>query len=48
MPFILVCGNPSSGKSKRSDELKQHFSDKTVHIISDHSIGVDRNLVYAG
>ncbi|XP_071139341.1 protein KTI12 homolog [Mytilus edulis] len=47
MPFVLICGFPSSGKSTRAQQLKEHFKAKTVNVISDHSIGVDRNSVYA-
>ncbi|KAL4216392.1 kti12 [Mactra antiquata] len=49
MPFILLCGFPSSGKSRRASELEEFFKnkcEKSVNVISDHSIGVDRNKVY--
>ncbi|XP_070536015.1 protein KTI12 homolog [Ptychodera flava] len=50
MPLILMCGLPCSGKTRRADELKRHLEskyDKTVHIVSDHTIQVDRNTVYS-
>ncbi|KAH3707066.1 protein KTI12 homolog [Dreissena polymorpha] len=50
MPFILICGNPSCGKSRRTEELKKYFENeqkKTVVVFSDHNTGVDRNKVYA-
>ncbi|XP_006811965.1 protein KTI12 homolog [Saccoglossus kowalevskii] len=50
MPLVLMCGLPCSGKTKRAEELKKYIEvnkAKDVHIVSDHSIGVDRNYVYA-
>ncbi|XP_021354566.1 protein KTI12 homolog [Mizuhopecten yessoensis] len=50
MPCIVVCGFPCSGKSTRTEEIKQYLETqckRSVTVISDHSIGVDRNLVYA-
>ncbi|XP_060560843.1 protein KTI12 homolog [Ruditapes philippinarum] len=49
MPLILMCGFPSSGKSKRANELEKYFSNecqKKVTVISDHTIGVNRNETY--
>ena len=51
MPFILICGFPSSGKSKRAEELKNYLEQehkKSVTVISDHNTGVNRNEVYEG
>ena len=51
MPFVLICGYPSSGKTKRSEELASYLRDKldkTVHIISDHTLNIDKNDIYAG
>lgn len=39
MPLILMCGFPSSGKTKRSLELKEYFEnekDKAVTIVSEN------------
>ncbi|KAK3102390.1 hypothetical protein FSP39_011051, partial [Pinctada imbricata] len=50
MPLVIICGFPSSGKSRRSEELKKYLQEelkKTVHIISDTSIGIDKNDVYS-
>lgn len=50
MPFVLLCGFPCSGKTTRTEQLRKHIEDthpnRTVHIVSDHLIGVDRNTVY--
>ncbi|XP_077993837.1 protein KTI12 homolog [Glandiceps talaboti] len=49
MPLVIMCGLPSSGKTKRSEELQKYLesqTDKSVHVISDHSVGVDKNYVY--
>ena len=51
MPLVLICGFPSSGKSKRAAELKEHLEgkcNKVVKVISDHFLGVNRNNVYEG
>ena len=51
MPLIIMCGFPASGKTKRANEIKQYIeqnSGKTVNIIGDHSMGVNRNTVYEG
>ena len=51
MPFVLVCGFPSSGKSKRTEDLRDYLSENTgriIHVISDHTLGFDKNKVYAG
>lgn len=45
-----MCGFPSSGKTKRTEELKVYFESKlskTVHIISDDSLKINKNEVYA-
>lgn len=39
MPLIMLCGFPSSGKSKRSLELKEYLENeknKTVTIVSEN------------
>ena len=52
MPFVLFCGLPASGKTKRAEELKTYitekYPDRNVNIVSDHNFGVNRNKVYAG
>ena len=51
MPFVLICGFPSSGKSKRTEDLRDYLSENTgriIHVISDHTLGLDKNKVYAG
>lgn len=51
MPFVLVCGYPSSGKSKRTEDIRNYLSEQTerlVHVISDHTLKFDKNKVYAG
>ena len=51
MPFIILCGFPSSGKTSRSLELKEYFGNtrnlRTV-IISEHDRGLQRNFLYSG
>ncbi|KAG5887931.1 hypothetical protein JTB14_003027 [Gonioctena quinquepunctata] len=53
MPFILVTGVPSSGKTTRSLELKAFFEEqgKEVHLISEYDqilrAGFDKNSLYA-
>ncbi|XP_067653808.1 protein KTI12 homolog [Haliotis asinina] len=51
MPLVVLCGFPSSGKTKRANELKKHieakYPNKKIHVVSDHNSGVERNTVYA-
>ncbi|XP_071493133.1 protein KTI12 homolog [Diadema antillarum] len=50
MPLVLLCGFPSSGKSKRAEELKAFIEssyNRKVHSISDENVGIDKNTVYA-
>ncbi|XP_046378253.2 protein KTI12 homolog [Haliotis rufescens] len=51
MPLVVLCGFPSSGKTRRTNELKKHvetnYPNKKIHIVSDHNNGVERNSVYA-
>lgn len=54
MPFIIITGVPSSGKTKRTLELKKYFKDqgKEVHIVSEYEeikkAGFDKNAFYLG
>lgn len=51
MALVVVCGQPSSGKSKASlclaDALKESESKETVKIINEDSLHLDRNQSYA-
>ncbi|XP_030751476.1 protein KTI12 homolog [Sitophilus oryzae] len=53
MPLIVITGVPCSGKTTRSNELKQFFEEqgKDVHIISEYDqiikAGFDKNAFYA-
>ncbi|GAB1605841.1 protein KTI12 homolog isoform X2 [Argonauta hians] len=49
MPLVILCGLPCSGKSTVSQSLASSFreSSKDVNIVSNHSIGLDRNSVFA-
>ncbi|XP_044048008.1 protein KTI12 homolog isoform X1 [Siniperca chuatsi] len=50
MPLIVMCGYPCSGKTRRAEELKVCFEQKTdrkVHIVGDGALGVEKNTVYA-
>lgn len=51
MPLIVMCGFPSSGKTRRAEELKVYFEQTSklkVHIVGETSLAVDKNSVYAG
>lgn len=51
MPLIVMCGYPCSGKTRRAEELKGYFEQKTtrkVHIVGDGALDIDKNSVYAG
>ncbi|XP_034032406.1 protein KTI12 homolog [Thalassophryne amazonica] len=50
MPLIVMCGFPCSGKTRRAEELKLHFEQKTdrkVHVVGDGAMGIEKNAVYA-
>lgn len=53
MPLIILTGYPSSGKSKRSNELAEFFRGrgKTVHVVCENSAipkaGYTKNGYYA-
>ncbi|XP_022081959.1 protein KTI12 homolog [Acanthaster planci] len=51
MPFVLICGLPSSGKTCRSKELEAYLvsnhGDREVTTVGDDYIGADRNTAYA-
>ncbi|XP_024911787.1 protein KTI12 homolog [Cynoglossus semilaevis] len=49
MPLIVMCGFPSSGKTRRAEELKVYFEQTSklkVHIVGETSLAVDKNSVY--
>ncbi|KAL5019962.1 hypothetical protein ScPMuIL_002854 [Solemya velum] len=49
MPLLILCGLPSSGKSRRAQELDDYLSNelnKKVNTITDHYDGRDKNVVY--
>ena len=51
MPFVAICGFPSSGKSTRAKELESYLcKEKGVNsrIIADCDFGLDKNVIYAG
>ena len=51
MPLIIITGFPASGKTTRAREIKDYIQkdcDRSVNMISDHSVGVERNKVYEG
>lgn len=58
MPLIVITGNPCSGKTTRSLELKEYFERRlksdgqNVEIISESDAiikaGYDKNVFYAG
>ncbi|XP_042877460.1 protein KTI12 homolog isoform X2 [Penaeus japonicus] len=51
MPLILMCGFPSSGKTKRSLELKEYFEnekDKAVTIVSENDfLNKEKNAIFS-
>ncbi|XP_063678569.1 protein KTI12 homolog [Bolinopsis microptera] len=48
MPLVMMCGYPCSGKTTFTQKLQKHLeaSHKTVVVISDDSVGIDRNSTY--
>lgn len=57
MPLIVITGNPCSGKTSRSLELKEYFEKRlrngqNVEIVSETDAiikaGYDKNVFYAG
>lgn len=51
MPFVAMCGFPSSGKSTRAKELESYLGrEKGVNtrIIAESDFGLDKNVIYAG
>lgn len=50
MPLIVMCGFPSSGKTRRANEIKDYFEKNTerkVHIVGDGTMRIEKNTVYA-
>lgn len=51
MPLVVLCGLPSSGKTKRAEELadvlRQRCSDKEVHLVKDDFSTIEKNSCYA-
>lgn len=50
MPLIVLCGQPSSGKSSVTSLIEQQLQqqDKAVVVISEQSLHQERNLAYQG
>lgn len=55
MPLIVITGIPSSGKSSRTNELKEYFEKihgKKVEVVNEveaiEKAGYDRNTFFAG
>ena len=51
MPLIVMCGFPSSGKTRRANEIKDYFEKNTerkLHIVGDGTMCIEKNTVYAG
>jgi protein KTI12 len=48
MPLATLCGFPSSGKSRRAEEIRGYFEDAgiEVHVVSDESVGLEPAKVY--
>lgn len=51
MPLIIICGIPSSGKTIRSNQIKNYFIDKfkaeeksvNVNLINDENLGIAKD-----
>ena len=50
MPLIILCGQPSSGKSTVASALERELtqSQKEVVVISEQTLHQDRNAAYSG
>jgi protein KTI12 len=48
MPLVVVCGQPSSGKSTIAAKLQQLFASHgaVVHLIDEPSLFIDKNVAY--
>uniref|UniRef100_A0A3Q3MTJ1 Protein KTI12 homolog n=1 Tax=Labrus bergylta TaxID=56723 RepID=A0A3Q3MTJ1_9LABR len=50
MPLVVMCGYPCSGKTRRAEELKEHFEQNTgrkVHVVGEKSLDAEKNIVYS-
>ncbi|KAK1160745.1 hypothetical protein AOXY_G19553 [Acipenser oxyrinchus oxyrinchus] len=50
MPLVVMCGFPCSGKSRRTQELKEYIlknTDRKVYVVGDETVGIEQNSVYA-
>lgn len=51
MPLVIMCGYPSSGKTKRCNQLVEYLSENhptvKVVVVGDDKLSVDKNSVYA-
>lgn len=50
MPLIILCGQPSSGKSTVASALERQLnqSQKDVVVVSEQTLYQDRNAAYSG
>lgn len=51
MPFVMLCGLPSSGKTARCNKLAKYLKDTencNVHVVNDNMFGKDKNKIYSG
>ena len=50
MPFIMLCGLPSSGKTTYCSQLVDYLKglDKKVYVINDSMYCKDKNSVFLG
>lgn len=50
MPLVVMCGFPCSGKSRRTQELKEYIlknTNRKVYVVGDETVGIEQNSVYA-
>jgi protein KTI12 len=51
MPLIIMTGFPSSGKTKRSEEIKAFFEERCkaedkklrIHVVNDEMLGISKS-----
>ena len=50
MPFVMLCGLPSSGKTSTTSKLVDYFNNlkKNVKVICDNDFITEKNSVYSG
>ena len=50
MPLIVVCGVPGSGKTRRSQQIADHLTNKhkcKVVIVNEENLGINKKIAYS-